>query len=124
MDPDPAPAPFLGVSPPLRSGACNPLMHDGQWKLKAQMASRTSLEALQTLDGGCGARRVPAAASACRGDYRLLFSPPSEYSLLGVLCDAEQAAAAGRACAPRPRGVAAPPSWRASSRSPDARIFG
>ncbi len=128
LDSDPAPAPFLGVSPPVRSGACNPLAVDSQWKQKAQQASRTSLEALQSqLDRTAARPRCPTAQ--CRGDYRLLLSPP-EYGggLLGAALSRDAAACDPQQGMPHRNRHLVPASnaisWRASSRSPDARIFG
>ncbi|GAB4818780.1 hypothetical protein N2152v2_005826 [Parachlorella kessleri] len=126
--------PFLGVSPPLRSGAHNPLAHDTQWKLKAQQASRSSLEALQragALDR-CAQHVFYGGGGQCRGDLRLLLSPPDYSSgVLSATCDAAGVASGGFDSPTQPLGVSrgrgklAPPSWRGAALSAggDARIF-
>ena len=133
LDSDPG-CPFLGVSPPLRSGAHNPLAHDTQWKLKAQQASRSSLEALQragALDR-CATQHVYYGGNGqCRGDLRLLLSPPDYSSgVLSATCDAAGAAGGGFDSSTQPlgvsrgRGTVAPPSWRgAAVPAGNARIF-
>eukprot|EP00201_Polytomella_parva_P019120 CAMPEP_0175052322 /NCGR_PEP_ID=MMETSP0052_2-20121109/8295_1 /TAXON_ID=51329 ORGANISM="Polytomella parva, Strain SAG 63-3" /NCGR_SAMPLE_ID=MMETSP0052_2 /ASSEMBLY_ACC=CAM_ASM_000194 /LENGTH=147 /DNA_ID=CAMNT_0016316713 /DNA_START=23 /DNA_END=466 /DNA_ORIENTATION=- len=46
---------YLGVSPPIRSGANNPLGHSNNWKVDAYCASRNNLEALKEFE----TRRIP-----------------------------------------------------------------
>ncbi|GBF98800.1 hypothetical protein Rsub_11382 [Raphidocelis subcapitata] len=63
---------FLGVSPPVRSGAANPWAHDAAWARSAYSASSTNLEALRELDcaGGRPFLRdadAPTAAAAAAG---------------------------------------------------------
>jgi hypothetical protein len=118
---------FLGVSPPLRSGAHNPLAHDSQWKLKAQQASRTSLEALQRAGGldRSGVHLARCAVPQCRGDFRVLLSPPDCASgLLGATCDAAPYdSSSTQQSVPHGRGKLSVPSWRGAGLSPEARIF-
>lgn len=65
-------APGFGVSPPVRSGAANGLVHDSLWRAEAPRACRASLRALQE-------RSEPRALGAkCAGDYRLLVASPDQ----------------------------------------------
>jgi hypothetical protein len=63
--------PGFGVSPPVRSGAANGLVHDSLWRQEAPRACKASLRALHERAGrGC--------LSACAGDYRLLMTSPDQ----------------------------------------------
>lgn len=95
----------LGVSPPVRSGAANPLAQNGDWRATALAASRTSLKALAELEGRGGAPFLrPSSTGGCGGDFGLL-SPH------GSLGDHPGAAAA----ASRPASLRGWPSARSSS---------
>lgn len=62
-------APGFGVSPPVRSGAANGLVHDSLWRAEAPRACRASLRALHERAG-------PRCLSSCAGDYSLLVASP------------------------------------------------
>lgn len=64
-------APGFGVSPPVRSGAANGLVHDSLWRAEAPRACKASLRALQERAG-------PRALDSCAGDYRLLMASPDQ----------------------------------------------
>jgi hypothetical protein len=64
---------YLGVSPPVRSGAANPWAHDRSWTRSAYNASHTNLQALRELDSTgesflrAGGRPAPRSAAAPGG---------------------------------------------------------
>lgn len=64
-------APGFGVSPPVRSGAANGLVHDSLWRQEAPRACKASLRALHERAG-------PRCLSSCAGDYRLLMTSPDQ----------------------------------------------
>ena len=99
------------MSPPLRSGACNPLAHQSAWQAQAQQASklaRSSLEALQTRGRG------PPPAAAVRGDLRVLLSPPDASVLAAYCVDPAEPGAGG---GPPPAWAAVRPRARPASAS-------
>lgn len=113
----------LGVSPPVRSGAANPLhtLHAAQ----AAVACRSNLKALQELQSS---QRSPVAA--CPGDYRLLIASPDFDG--GVLTN-DVAASSSRPSPPvilnrtqqKDRCSSSNASWSATQASPpEAGIFG
>jgi hypothetical protein len=76
-----APGPGFGVSPPVRSGAANGLVHDSLWRAEAPRACKASLRALQ--------ERAGPLRATCAGDYRLLMASPDQGLLAGTCCDDE-----------------------------------
>lgn len=77
--------PGFGVSPPVRSGAANGLVHDSLWRQEAPRACKASLRALHERGGR-------ACLSACAGDYRLLMtSPPEGFPLLKSAAEGDDA---------------------------------
>lgn len=117
---DAEPAPFLGVSPPLRSGACNPLAHHAQWQQQAQQASKLARSSLEALQGGRTAGAV-LGGGQCRGDYRLLLSPPEATGVLAAYCVDEPCVGRTRSSS---RNGGSWHSGRAGSLSPGPHIFG
>lgn len=77
------PGPGFGVSPPVRSGAANGLVHDTLWRAEAPRACKASLRALQ--------ERAGPLRATCAGDYRLLMASPDQGLLAGACCDDEDA---------------------------------
>lgn len=75
------PGPGFGVSPPVRSGAANGLVHDSLWRAEAPRACKASLRALQ--------ERAGPLRATCAGDYRLLMASPDQGLLAGACCDDE-----------------------------------
>lgn len=76
-------APGFGVSPPVRSGAANGLVHDSLWRQEAPRACKASLRVLHERAG-------PRCLSSCAGDYRLLMTSPDQSLQLlagAVECD-------------------------------------
>lgn len=63
---------YLGVSPPVRSGAANPLSHDRSWTKSAYSASHSNLQALRELDS---AGEPFLRARSLEGSSLLLGSP-------------------------------------------------
>lgn len=102
---------FLGISPPLRSGACNPLAQDSDWKQKAQQASRSSLEALHSMDSGI----IRPAAIQCRGDHRLLFASPTNGAVLGAVPSHYDAPFSSQRGLPSRSSCLVGASWRSGS---------
>lgn len=76
-----APGPGFGVSPPVRSGAANGLVHDSLWRAEAPRACKASLRALQ--------ERAGPLRATCAGDYRLLMASPDQGLLSGACRDDE-----------------------------------
>ncbi|KAL4450173.1 hypothetical protein ABPG77_010842 [Micractinium sp. CCAP 211/92] len=78
-------APGFGVSPPVRTGAANGLVHDSLWRQEAPRACKASLRALHERAG-------PRCLSSCSGDYRLLMASPDQgLSLLAGAVEREEA---------------------------------
>lgn len=65
----PPPTTAFGVSPPVRSGAANPLPQDRGWRTQHGMASARSLQTLHELDRSAHFLR---SSASCAGDWRLL----------------------------------------------------
>ncbi|KAI8471745.1 MAG: hypothetical protein J3K34DRAFT_520274 [Monoraphidium minutum] len=78
---------YLGVSPPVRSGAANPWAHDAAWARAAYSASHTNLQALRELDStGESFLRAGAGSSCSAGGAALVLVSPD--AALGPLGDA------------------------------------
>ncbi|GBF97549.1 hypothetical protein Rsub_10150 [Raphidocelis subcapitata] len=99
---------YLGMSPPVRSGAANPWAHDRSWARTAYSASHTNLQALRELDstgesflraGRHGSGRLGGSGGAGSVDAAslVLASPDPSARPLGEAADAEDAAAAAEA---------------------------
>jgi hypothetical protein len=108
---------YLGLSPPVRSGATNPFTHDRSWTRSAYSASHTNLEALRELDstgesflrsGRHAAGRLGGSGGAMSVDAAalVLASPDVACCALeeAVAADEEAAAAAAGRCGGRRRG--------------------
>lgn len=77
-------APGFGVSPPVRSGAANGLVHDSLWRAEAPRTCKASLRVLQERAG-------PRPFTSCAGDYRLLMASPDQgVSLLAGAVEGEE----------------------------------
>lgn len=110
---------YLGVSPPVRSGAANPWAHDSSWTRSVYSASHSNLQALRELDStgesfllaGCHAPgRLGASDGSMNVDAAslVLLSPDM---LPGALSEAAAEGAAAEEAA------ATGDSWRARGRS-------
>jgi hypothetical protein len=125
VDPTPSSINFLGVSPPVRSGASNPLVHDSSWRRIAPLACKSNLRALAELDGGGGLPFLSGNTS-CQGDYSLLVtSPDSSASFLAALeADEQQQHQVVYAPYPLTRcSPAAAASWCASASPPGPGVL-
>lgn len=91
---------YLGVSPPVRSGAANPWAHDRSWARSAYSASHTNLQALRELDstgesflkgGRHAAGRLGGSAGSGNIDAAalVLASPDLAHSVLADAADAQ-----------------------------------
>ena len=80
---------FFGVSPPIRSGAANPMPQDSRWRKESHLASTRSLQTLHVLDRAAPFLR---SSASCAGDWRLLRASPECGLLRGPPSDAEDAA--------------------------------
>ncbi|KAI3438331.1 hypothetical protein D9Q98_000765 [Chlorella vulgaris] len=118
-------APGFGVSPPVRSGAANGLVHDSLWRQEAPRTCKASLRVLHER-AGPGVRCL----TSCAGDYRLLMaSPEQNLQLLSGAVETDDAdarlaplASSARSLSSNCASPAGPLAWHPSNEPSD--LFG
>lgn len=118
-------APGFGVSPPVRSGAANGLVHDSLWRQEAPRACKASLRVLHERAGP-----GVCCLTSCAGDYRLLMaSPEQNLQLLSGAVETDDAdarlaplASSARSLSSNCASPAAPLAWHPSNEPSD--LFG